>query len=196
MIHHGGTETRRGSGKLRKGKPYLGIFSVALCLRGALLFSPLIGMLGCEALNPAIALREAAGQLRFSLDRVEPRLELAWPLDQSRLHLGLVLGVENPSGTKISARGLKGDIALAHGGATHPIGRVLFPEGVNLQPKARGTLHADVSLSYSEIKAAWEPIRKVVVHKEPAQWKLDGSAKLEAFGLPFDVPIHTTKGSN
>ncbi|HJV91683.1 MAG TPA: hypothetical protein VJ623_15330 [Holophagaceae bacterium] len=163
--------------------------------KGLLLLPALLLFTGCEALNPAIALREAARQLRFSLDRVEPRLDLAWPLDQSRLHLGLVLGVENPSGTKISARGLKGDIALAQGGSTHAIGRVLFPEGVNLEPKARGTLRADLSLSYSELKAAWEPLRKAVVQKEAAQWKLDGTAQLDAFGLPFEVPFHTTKDS-
>lgn len=164
-------------------------------MRQGWLLAPVLLFTGCEALNPAIALREAAGQLRFSLDRVEPRLELAWPLDRSRLRLGLVLGVENPSGTKINARGLKGDLAMVHGGTTHPLGRVLFPEGVNLEPRARGTLRADLSLSYSELKAAWEPIRKVVGQKEAAQWKLDGSAKLEAFGLPFDVPFHATKGS-
>ncbi len=164
-------------------------------MRKAWLISPILLLAGCEALNPAIALREAAGQLRFSLDRVEPRLELAWPLDRSRLRLGLVLGVENPSGTKISARGLKGDLTMVHGGATHPLGRVLFPEGVNLEPRARGTLRAELSLSYSELKAAWEPIRKVVGQKEAAQWKLDGSAKLEAFGLPFEVPFHAMKGS-
>jgi LEA14-like dessication related protein len=151
--------------------------------------------MGCEALNPALALREAAGQLRFSLDRVEPRLELAWPLEQSRLQLGLVLGVENPSATRISARGLKGDLSLVYGGSTHALGRVLFPEGVNLEPKARGSLNAELSFSYTELKAVWEPLRKVVLKKEAGQWKVDGSAKLEAFGLPFDVPIHATKGS-
>lgn len=164
-------------------------------MRSAWLLAPILLFTGCEALNPAIALREAAGQLRFTLDRVEPRLELAWPLEQSRLHMGLVLGVDNPSGTRISARGLKGDLSMVQAGASHSLGRVLFPEGVNLEPKARGTLRADLSLSYSELKAVWEPIRRVVAQKEAAQWKLEGSAKLEAFGLPFDVPIHATKDS-
>ncbi len=161
-----------------------------------LLLPALLLFTGCEALNPAIALREAARQLRFSLDRVEPRLELAFPLDRSRLHLGLVLGVENPSGTRIAARGLKGDLTLVQGGATQPLGRVLFPEGVNLEARARGTLRAEVSFSYAELKAAWEPLKKVVVQKEPGQWKLDGSATVDALGLPFEIPLHATKGSN
>ena len=163
--------------------------------KGLILLPALLLFTGCEALNPVVALREAAGQLRFSLDRVEPRLELTWPLDRSRLHLGIVLGVENPSATRINARGLKGDLSMVHAGSSHAIGRVLFPEGINLEPKARGTVRAELSLTYSELKAAWDPIRKVVGQKEAAQWKLDGSAKLEAYGLPFDVPIHATKGS-
>lgn len=164
-------------------------------MKRAWLGLPVLLLLGCEGLNPAVVLQEAARQLRFSLDRVEPRLELAFPLEESRLHLGLVVGVENPSGSRLRARSLSGDLALAQGGARSALGKVSFPNGIDLEPKARGTVRAELSFGYRDLKAAWDPLSKAVLRHEPATWHLDGEAQLEAFGLPFRTPIHASKGS-
>lgn len=164
-------------------------------MRRAWIALPVLLLLGCEGLNPAVVLQEAARQLRFSLDRVEPRLELAFPLENSRLHLGLVVGVENPSGQRLKARSLSGDLALTQGGVRSPLGKVTFPEGLDLQPKGRGTVKAELSFGYRELKAAWDPLSRAVVRKEAATWHLDGEAQLEAFGIPFRAPFHATKGS-
>ena len=73
-----------------------------------------LGTLGCVALNPAIRYQEAARQLRFSLDRVEPKLELAFPLEESRLRLRLEVGVDNPTGQALRTREVSGEIGRAH----------------------------------------------------------------------------------
>ena len=36
----------------------------------------------------------------------------------------------------------------------------------------------------------------VVQHHQAAAWKLDGVANLEAMGIGFNVPIHSTKNTN
>jgi len=164
-------------------------------MRRAWIALPVLFLLGCEGLNPAVVLQEAARQLRFTLEGVEPRLELAFPLEESRLHLGLLVGVENPSGQRLRARSLAGDLALTQGGTRSALGRVSFPNGIDLEPRAKGTVRADLSFGYRELKAAWDPLSRAVVRKEAATWHLDGEAQLEAFGLPFRAPIHASKGS-
>lgn len=156
---------------------------------------PLFLMLGCEALNPVVALQAAAKKLDFRLERVEPHLELAFPLENSSLHLVLVLSVDNPSDTRVRALGLGGDLGLEVGGAAHGLGKVAFPTGFDLQPRTRGTVQADLRFSYRELKEAWGPLRKAVLEKQPATWRLTGDARIDAFGIPFTVPIRASKGS-
>ncbi len=164
-------------------------------MRPAWLVLPALLLVGCEALNPALVLQEAARKLRFSLERVEPRLELAFPLEESRLHLGLVVGVENPSATRLRARALGGDLSLTQGGTRSALGKVSFPQGIDLEPQARGSVRADLSLGYRELKAAWDPLSRAVLKHEPATWHLDGEAQLDLLGLPFRAPLHASKDS-
>jgi hypothetical protein len=157
---------------------------------------PILLMLGCEALNPVVALQEAAKRLDFRLERVEPHLELAFPLENSSLHLVLILGVDNPSDTRVRALGMGGDLGLEVGGGSHALGKVAFPTGFDLQPRTRGTVQADLRFSYRELKDAWDPLRRAVVQKQAATWRLNGEAKIDAFGIPFNVPIRASKASN
>lgn len=156
---------------------------------------PLLLLLGCEALNPLVAFKEAARRLDFRLERVEPRLELAFPLENSALHLGLVLSVDNSSDTRLRALGMGGDLSLEVNGGSQALGKVAFPQGFDLQPRSRGEVRADVRFSYRELKEAWEPLRHAVVQQHQATWRLNGEAKLDAFGVGFTVPIRASKGS-
>jgi hypothetical protein len=156
---------------------------------------PVILMLGCEALNPVVALKEAVKRLDFRLERVEPRLEIAFPLENSALHLGLVLSVNNPSDTRVRALGLGGDLGLEVGSGNHALGKVAFPTGFDLQPRSRGEVRADLRFSYRELQGAWDPLRRAVLQQHAATWHLNGEARIDAFGLPLTVPIRASKGS-
>ena len=164
-------------------------------MRRMLAVSSLLALTGCAALNPAVALREAAGQLRFSLDRVEPRLELAFPLEQSRLVLKMDLGVDNPTEYRLRTRKVSGALSLVQGGGQHAIGTVGFPQGMDLPSKQRSTLVTEVGLGYADIKSAWGPIKGAVLNREPATWKLGGEARFEALGIEFGVPFNASKNS-
>lgn len=152
-------------------------------------------MAGCEALNPALRYEEAARQLRFSLEGVEPQVELAFPLEQSRLRLRLDVGVDNPTEQRLRTRRVSGDLRLSAQGGDHALGSVTFPEGADLAPKGRSTLKVEVNLGYGDLKSAWGPLSSAVLRHEPATWSLAGEARFEVLGLEFGVPFRTRKES-
>jgi LEA14-like dessication related protein len=151
--------------------------------------------LGCEALNPSLRYQEAARQLRFTLDRVEPRVELAFPLEQSRLILLLEVGVDNPTDQRLRTKRVAGDLKLNAQGGDHALGSVSFPEGADLAPKSRSVLKVEVALGYGDLRSAWGPLAGAVQRHEPATWSLAGEALFEALGIEFGVPFNTRKES-
>ncbi len=150
---------------------------------------------GCAAFDPAAMLREAAKDIHFNLEKVSPRLELAFPLDQSRLVLDLDLGVQNDSGQRFRTRTIGGALNLAANGTSHGLGTVAFPEGLDIASRSHSALHAQVGLSYGQVREAWSAIRASVVDHEPATWSLDGTAHLDLLGMDVAVPFKTSKGT-
>ncbi|HEX9082370.1 MAG TPA: hypothetical protein VF768_08825 [Holophagaceae bacterium] len=164
-------------------------------MRRLLLAVPLVLLTGCDALNPALQFQEAARQLRFSLDRVQPSLDLAFPLDRSRLRLRVDLGVDNPTGTRLRTQRVSGNLSLQAQGADHALGTVTFPDGMDLAPQGRSTLHAELNFGYGDLKAAWGPLSGAILRHEPATWTLAGEARFQVLGLDFGVPFRTRKAS-
>jgi len=164
-------------------------------MRRLLVLPALLVLVGCEALSPALKYEQAARQLRFTLDRVEPKIELAFPLERSRLRLRLEVGVDNPSDQRLRTRRVSGDLKLNAKGADHALGSVSFPEGADILPKGRSVLKVDVTLGYSDLKTAWGPLSGAVLRHEPATWSLAGEARFEVLGIEFGVPFRTSKGS-
>ena len=155
----------------------------------------LLMLTGCAALDPTAALRAAAKELKFSLDKVSPKVELAFPLDQSRLVLDMDLGVQNNSREHLRTRAVGGSLNLATGGASHGLGVVAFPEGMDIAANGRSTLHAQVGLSYAQVKEAWGPIKAAALEHQAATWSLDGTAHLDVLGIDVAVPFKTSKGT-
>jgi hypothetical protein len=164
-------------------------------MRRALALSALVLLVGCEALNPALRYQEAARSLKFSLDRVEPRLDLAFPLEQSRVRFRLEVGVDNASDQRLRTRRIAGNLGLTAQGREHALGTVSFPEGMDLAAKGRSVLPVEISLGYADLKAAWAPLSGALLHKEPATWTLVGEARFEVMGIEFGVPFRTRKDS-
>ena len=151
--------------------------------------------LGCEALSPALRYEEAARQLRFTLDRVEPRVELAFPLEQSRLRILLDVGVVNPTDQRLRTRRVAGELRLNAQGGDHGLGTVSFPEGADIAPKGRSVLQVEVALGYADLRDVWGPLAGAVQRHEPATWSLAGEARFEVMGIEFGVPFRTRKES-
>ncbi len=155
----------------------------------------LVLLVGCDAINPALRYQDAARQLRFTLDRVEPQIDLAFPLEQSRLRLRIEVGVDNPSDQRLLTRHVSGDLRLNAQGGDHPLGSVSFPDGADIAPKGRSVLKVEVALGYNDLKTAWGPLSGAVMRQEPAIWNLAGEARFAVLGVEFGVPFRTSKES-
>lgn len=164
-------------------------------MRSAFLLPALALLMGCEAFQPALRYEEAARQLRFSLDRVEPRLDLAFPLEESRLRLRLEVGVDNPSDQRLRTRRVAGDLRLSSQGQNLGLGSVSFPEGADIAAKGRSVLKVDVTLNYGDLKTAWGPLSGAVLRHDPATWSLAGEARFDVAGIGFGVPFQIRKTS-
>jgi hypothetical protein len=158
-------------------------------MRPAACLLALLACGGCASLDPAAGYREAARNLRFHLERVEPRLDLAFPPERSRVRLRLHLGVENDSPLRLVARSLGGDLSLQVGDRSHVLGRVAFPEGLDLAPRGRSGALAEITLGYGEVRAAWGPLTEAVQLRKAATWRLEGEAKVEVHGFPLTLPL-------
>ena len=151
--------------------------------------------LGSSTLNPALRYEEAARQLRFSLDRVEPKLELAFPLEQSRLRIRLEVGVDNPTDQRLRTRKVSGDLRLKVSDEDHALGTAAFPEGADIAAKSRSTLKVDLVFSQKDLKAAWGPLSRAVLRHDPATWTIAGEARFEVLGIEFGVPFRARRES-
>jgi LEA14-like dessication related protein len=151
--------------------------------------------MGCDAINPALRYQDAARQLRFTLDRVEPQIDLAFPLEQSRLRLRIEMGVDNPSDQRLRTRHVSGDLRLNAQGGDNALGSVSFPDGADIAPKGRSVLKVEVALGYNDLKTAWGPLSGAVMRHEPATWSLAGEARFAVLGVEFGVPFRTQKES-
>lgn len=151
--------------------------------------------LGCpRSLDPTAGYREAARQVRFSVEHVEPSLQLAFPLDHSRLVLRVTLGLENPTGTRLRARGFQGQVALSDRAATHPLGSVAFTQGIDLPPQGRARVPVDLALTYRDLKGSWEAVSSAI-QGHRATWHLEGRLDLDVMGFPISLPVRASKGS-
>ena len=155
----------------------------------------LVLLVGCESLNPALRYQEAARQLRFTLDRVDAKIDLAFPPERSRLRLLIDVGVDNPSDQRLRTQHVTGDLRLKAQGGDYGLGSVSFPEGADIAPGGRSALKVEVALGYDDLKTAWSPLSGAVMRHELTTWSLIGEARFDVMGVEFGVPFHTQKES-
>lgn len=151
-------------------------------------------MTGCDAINPVLVYQEAARHLQFSLDKVEPSMQLAFPLQDSRIRLRLMLGVDNPTQVHFNARHLTGKVSLEQDGITHSVGNVSLPQGMDIAAGRRGELAVDLSFGYRELEKAWGPISGAA-RGGRGVWRLDGEMRLDTLGIPITLPIRASKAA-
>ncbi len=165
-------------------------------LRRSIAVASLLLTCGCGVIDPVATYRAAADKLHFSLERVEPKVELAFPLDESRIRFRFDMGVDNDSDVRLHARGLNGKLSLDSENQSRFIGDVGLPTGFDVGAKSKATVPLELALSYRDLQAIWRPLMDVVQHRQPAKWRLDGAANLEAMGIGFQVPFHSSKNAN
>lgn len=144
------------------------------------------------ACTPIREYEQAAHSLAFHLERVEPRLHLALPLDRSSITFRIVLGVDNPSRVAFHVLGFTGDMTLEAGGSPFNLGHVELARPLDLAPASSGHLEAEVTFPYEGLRDHWDRI-EAAVHGSQGAWNLQGSLRTEAFGLPITLPVRTRR---
>jgi LEA14-like dessication related protein len=139
--------------------------------------------------------RDAARQLNFTLESVEPRVELSFPLERSRIVLRIQVGVNNPSSVHFKLRGLGGRLSMDEGQNSYAIGSLNLPQGLDLPPSQRAVVPVDLSFTYEELKQAWKPLSSTITNHRAVTWRLEGEAQLNAMGFPITIPVRTSKNT-
>ena len=150
----------------------------------------LVLLAGCTPVNTC---KQAAKQLKFSLDRVEPTVHLAYPIEQSRVVLHLTVGTANPPQVRFKARSIKGHVVLESDGVVHDVGDLSTVQAIDLKPSARTPVAMDLAFTYGDLQKAWHALRMVSQGARPGTWKLDGEVGLDVLGVPVTTPLHVQK---
>ena len=153
----------------------------------------LLALAGCK--DPATTYRNAAKQLTFTLEQVEPNVQLAYPLEQSRLDLRLTVNADNPTAVRFKARSIRGDISLDTDGANHFVGQMGVTKGVDLQPGASTPVVVDMSFSFRDLRKAGAALKSVASGNRPGVWHLDGEMGLDVLGVTVTVPLRIKKAA-
>lgn len=159
-------------------------------MRKARLAFPILVL--ATACSPVRDYREAARSLRFHLDRVEPGVHLAFPLDRSRMAFRVVVGVDNPSTVPFHVLAFTGDLRLETRGADHAIGRLDLSRPLDLPPGGSGRMEVEVSFSYGDLRDNWVAIQ-AAAQGGSGVWRLEGSLKAETYGFPIQFPVKSSR---
>lgn len=133
--------------------------------------------------------RDAALKLRFSLLRVEPDLQLALPPEQPRLTLGLVLAADNPTSVPFNARELSGALVMDAPEGPVTLSDINLTDGMEIRPNGQSELRAKVSLGFASVRNVWDLLTRSVARKNFEGLRLEGQAKVQAYGRTWTVPL-------
>ncbi|MGA2082652.1 MAG: LEA type 2 family protein [Holophaga sp.] len=146
-------------------------------------------LVSVPACSPVRSYQEAARSLRFTLDRVDPTVQLAFPLDQSRIGFDLTVGVENPSTVPFNIRGFEGAFSLDTDGTPRPLGQVSLPRPLDLPAQGRARLEVALTFSYRDLAERWPVLEEVLHGERPGAWELTGTLRTEVHGIPVRLPV-------
>ena len=150
----------------------------------------LIAVPGC---SPVRDYQAAARSLRVTLDRVEPNLQLALPLDQSRITLKLTLGVENPSSVAFHLRSFQGAVRLETADGAQPLGRLEMLRALDLPAGGKADLALALSFTYRDLADRWPTLQAAIQGQQAGAWVLEGTLRGDVHGIPVQLPVRTRR---
>ena len=151
----------------------------------------LLALAAGPACSPVPRLQAAARSLRFTVDRVEPSLQLAFPLERTRLAIQITVTVDNPSEVAFHLKGFEGDLHLEVPSETFPLGHVALVKPLDLAPQGHATLTMAVSFAYRDLQDHWPAIQAALVPGAAGAWSLEGKLQLQAYGVNWALPVKT-----
>jgi hypothetical protein len=124
---------------------------------------------------------------------VEPSLQLALPLDRSRLFFLISVGVDNPSTTPFHLKAFSGDLRLETDGGPQPVGHLELVRALELPAGGRAELVLEVSFVYKDLRDQWAPLQAALRPGASGAWSLEGELNLDAYGFSWQLPVRTRR---
>jgi len=150
-------------------------------------------LLALPACSPVGRYQEAARSLRFTLDRVDPDIQLAFPLDRSMLRFQVTLGVENPSTVPFHLFGFEGVFRLDMDGDRKPLGDVRLVRPLDLPAGGQQQMVVDLGFSYKDLAGRWTALQSALHGERPGAWELEGTLRGEVYGISVNLPVRTRR---
>jgi len=152
-------------------------------------WAALPALLALTACSPVAQVPAAARSLRFAVDRVEPRFNLAFPLERSRVAFRIVFTVDNPSDVTFHLRGFEGELGLEAEGIAADLGHLALVQPTDLAARGRAALVLEVSFGYQDLRANWDTLQAALIPGAVGAWTLTGTLKAEAYGITWPLPV-------
>ena len=152
-------------------------------------WAALPALLAVTACSPVAQVRDAARTLRFTVDRVEPRFNLAFPLERSRVAFRIAFTVDNPSDVPFHLRGFEGELGLETDGGASALGHLALAQPADLTAHGRATLVLEVSFAYQDLRDHWDTLQTALLPGATGAWTLAGTLKAEAYGVTWSLPV-------
>ena len=150
-------------------------------------------LVATTACHPVKDYQEAARSLRFTLERVQPNLELTFPLTRSRVTFNLILAVDNPSPVSFHVYGFEGALRMETTGKLQSVGQVGMGQPLDLPAGGRAELPVVLSFTYQDLADRWPELQAVLHGEAAGSWELKGVLHAEVHGLPLQLPVRTRR---
>lgn len=150
-------------------------------------------LIAFTACSPVQRYQEAARSLRYTLERVEPDLQLAFPLERSRITFAITIGVENPSDVTFHIRGFEGVLRLDTDGTPRSLGQVHLIRALDLPAGGTAQLAVELAFGYRDLADRWPAIQSVLHGEAAGAWALEGTLFGEAYGFDVKLPVRTRR---
>ncbi len=147
----------------------------------------LVGTSGCKALVKPY--EEALRQVHFELAGVSPSIELAFPLDRSKINLDVRILLDNGSDVPLVADQLIGTLWVQHGGEPVKVGDLSFPGSIQAKAKGRSETTLQVSLGVKDLGPSWTLLRDAYQKGGDLRWELKGSGRIKVYGIFVNTPF-------
>jgi len=136
-----------------------------------------------------------ASQLSLKIGKIEPKLRIELPLDNSALEGNIRLEIENPTDKQIIASQFNGQLSLDQGGNILPLGAIAFDDPVVIQPKSSESLFMRFDFRYGEIKATWPQLAAIFGRSMAfsVTCRVTGDLSLIASGKTHTIPVDLSK---
>jgi hypothetical protein len=150
-------------------------------------------LMAFPACSPVRRYQEAARSLTFSLDRVEPRVQLAFPLERSRISFDLTVGVTNPSTVAFHIQRFQGAFRLDAGDGPRLLGQVQLMKPLDLPAGGQAGLRVALAFTYQDLADRWPLLQSVLHGERNGAWELEGTLGGTAYGVPLQLPVKTRR---